>query len=214
MQYKLHRALRESFTSHNFPIPPLPAYRKLPMIAVQRDAHRPLWSYGTFAMSTTLHLLLGGSPPHTLPTLLMTLEHMLALHIALLEWLIRGTPPSLWNMGCLNRGILPPRGTYTGPHECISIAAANLLPKGQTRVNPCSPLGTPPVPSVLGTVPVETPLHSLPLTGALPDHSAANNPHRAQADSVMDKSILRPAPSAHQAPTSRSSRLLRRLSTR
>jgi len=31
MQFRLHRALRESFTSPNLPIPPLPAYRKLPL---------------------------------------------------------------------------------------------------------------------------------------------------------------------------------------
>ncbi len=38
MQFRLHRSLRESFTSHNLPTPPLPAYRKLPRIAIQRDA--------------------------------------------------------------------------------------------------------------------------------------------------------------------------------
>ena len=68
MQFRLHKALRESFTSRNLPIPPLPTYRKLPRIAVQRDAPRSLLSCGTFAMSTTLHLLLGGIPPHTLPS--------------------------------------------------------------------------------------------------------------------------------------------------
>jgi hypothetical protein len=68
MQCKLHRALRGSFTSRNLPIPPVPAYRQLPRISIQRDAPRPLWSCGTFAMSTTLHLLLGGIPPQYLPT--------------------------------------------------------------------------------------------------------------------------------------------------
>ena len=38
MQFKLHRALRGSFTFQNLPIPSLPAYRQLPMIAIQRDA--------------------------------------------------------------------------------------------------------------------------------------------------------------------------------
>ncbi len=42
MQFRLHIALRESFTSRNLPIPPLPAYRSLPRIAIQRDAPRPL----------------------------------------------------------------------------------------------------------------------------------------------------------------------------
>ena len=65
IQRKLHRALRESLTFRNLPIPPLPEYRQLPKIAIQWDSPRPLWSCGTFAMSTTLHLLLGGIPPPT-----------------------------------------------------------------------------------------------------------------------------------------------------
>jgi len=55
MQFKIHRALRESFTSRNLPTSPLHTYRQLPRL-------RPLWSYGTFAVFTTLHLLLGGIP--------------------------------------------------------------------------------------------------------------------------------------------------------
>jgi len=42
MQYKLHRALMESFTSRNLPIPPLPVYRQLLRIAIQREAPMPL----------------------------------------------------------------------------------------------------------------------------------------------------------------------------
>ena len=95
MQLRLQRALRESFISRNLPISPLPAYRRLPKIAVQRDAPRPLWSCGTIAMSTTLHLLLGGIPPHTLPTQFITRECMLTLHRALLEWMIQGIAPDL-----------------------------------------------------------------------------------------------------------------------
>jgi hypothetical protein len=43
LQFWLHKALRESFTVRNLPIPPLPAYRKLPKIAVQQNAPIPLW---------------------------------------------------------------------------------------------------------------------------------------------------------------------------
>jgi len=63
LQRKLHRALRESFSSRNLPTPPLPSYRQFPKIAIQRNAPWPLWSCGTFAVSITLHLLLGGIPP-------------------------------------------------------------------------------------------------------------------------------------------------------
>ena len=115
MQFRLHRALRESFTSRKLPIPPLPTYRMLPRIAIQRDAPGPLWSCGTFAMFATLRLLLGGIPPHTLPREFITRIHMLPLHKALLEWLIQGSPPDLWQGGCLQRGIPPPLGTHTSP---------------------------------------------------------------------------------------------------
>ena len=171
MQHKPHRALRESFTSRNLPIPPLPRYRQLPRIAIQRDAPRPLWSCGTFAMSTTLHLLLGGLPPHTLPTQFITREHMLTLHKALLEWLIQGRPPNLWQGGCLHRGIHPPPGTYTGPHDCIGIAAANLLPRGKTRLNPCPTHNSPMAPPALDATSMGAPIHPTPCTGN-PRHTA------------------------------------------
>jgi hypothetical protein len=63
MQFKLHRVLGESLTFHNLPIPPLPVYRQLPIIAIQRGDPRPVWSCGMFTVSTTLYLLLGGIPP-------------------------------------------------------------------------------------------------------------------------------------------------------
>ena len=136
MKHKLHRSLRESFNSRDLPIPPLPSYRQLPGIAIQRDTPRPLWSCGAFSVSTTLHLLLGGIPPHSLPNQFITREHMMALHRALLDWLIQGNPPDLWTRGCLNQGILFPQGTCTGPYDCLSISAANLLPKGKSRLTP------------------------------------------------------------------------------
>jgi len=94
MQYKLHRALREFFNYRNIPIPALTPYRQLPRIAIQRDASLPLWSCGTFVMPTTLHLLLGGLPPHSVMANYITREHMMSLHRALIEWLILAPPPS------------------------------------------------------------------------------------------------------------------------
>ena len=83
-------------------------------------------------MSSTLHLLLEGIPPHSLPTQFITRDHMLALHRALLEWLILGSLPDLWNGDCLNSDIIPPHGTFLGPYDSGSIAAAVNLPKGST----------------------------------------------------------------------------------
>ncbi len=165
-------------------------------------------------MTTTLHILHGGMPPHTLPTQLITREHILALHKALLDRPIQGTPPNLWLGGCLHQGIYPPSGTYTCPHDCVSIAAANLLPKGQTRLNPCPPLGAPPAPSELDTVPKETTLRVPPLTGASLAHGTASNPQRANAKPSLDEGAERPKPSAHRTPISKSSPLLRMLSPR
>jgi hypothetical protein len=51
----------------------------------------------------------------------------MALHRALLEWLIQGNLPDLLTRGCLNQGILPPQGTRTCPYDCLGIEAANLL---------------------------------------------------------------------------------------
>ncbi len=95
MQTKLHSALRKSFISRNLPVPPLPQYKQSPRIDIQMDAPLPLWSCGTIAMCTTLHLLLGVSHPHELYESYTTKAHMLSLHRALLEWLIVGTPHAL-----------------------------------------------------------------------------------------------------------------------
>ena len=113
MQYKLHRDLWESFNSRNLLIPALPPYRQLPRIAIQRDALLPLLSCGTFAMYTPLHLFLERRPPHSLPAIYITREQMMALHRALFEWLILGTPPVLWMADCLREDIPPPQGKHT-----------------------------------------------------------------------------------------------------
>ena len=70
-------------------------------IAIQDDGPLPPWSCGTLAMSTTLHLLLGNKLPHDMPAGCITRDHMLALHKALLHWLLTGSPPPLWRDGCL-----------------------------------------------------------------------------------------------------------------
>ena len=108
MQASLNRALRQSFLARNLPIPPLPPYQHLPRIAIQQDSPLPNWSCGTIAMCTTLHLLLGDKQPHTLPSSYIPRERMLSLHKALLAWLLTGTPPALWEIGCLHEDIIPP----------------------------------------------------------------------------------------------------------
>jgi len=81
-------------------------------------------------MSTTLHLFLEERLPHSLPPNYISRALMLALHRALMEWLKLGTPPLLWDKGCLHSGIPVPTGVHLGPYLTSNIAAANLLPRG------------------------------------------------------------------------------------
>ena len=48
-------------------------------------------------------------------------------------------PPDLWNGECLNSDIIPPQGTFLGPYDRGSIAAAVNLPKGITGLTPFHP---------------------------------------------------------------------------
>ena len=82
-------------------------------------------------MLTTLHLLLGQRRPHELPDNYLSQDHTLLLHKALLTWLITGTPPPLWELGCLNEDISPPPLASTGPYIRQSIAATIADPKGR-----------------------------------------------------------------------------------
>ena len=107
MQRNLNRALREAFGARNLPIPPLPQCKETPRIVVQNDTPRQPWSCGTIAMLTTLHLLLGKRRPHELHALYISREKMLHLHKALLAWLITGTQPELWEIGCLHQDVVP-----------------------------------------------------------------------------------------------------------
>jgi hypothetical protein len=89
---QLHNALHESFISRGLHLPTLPQYIQVERIAVRNDPPLPAWSCGTFAMSTTLHLLLGDKHSHEMPPTSITRGHMLTLHNALLNWLLIGTP--------------------------------------------------------------------------------------------------------------------------
>jgi hypothetical protein len=155
-----------------------------------------------------------GQTPHSLLTQFITRGHMMALHRALLEWLIQGSPPDLWTRGCLNQGILPPQGACTGPYDCLNIAAANLLPKGTTRQAPCPTLGTSPIPGLLGADTLATSLHPPPLTEVPMDQGAKGIPHRALDGADPTTRAARPSPSAQRAPTSKSSPILLLLSKR
>jgi len=55
---------------------------------------------------------------------------------------------------------------------------------------------------------METSLHSFPFVGASMDHSAADNPQRAPANSDLAERIEGPAPFAHQTPTNKEALLL------
>ena len=93
---QLHSALKESFFERAFAPPALLPCRRLALIAIQDDDPLPPWSCGPFAMSTTLHLLSGDKHPHDMPPHCISGDHMLALHRALLRWLLTGTPPHLF----------------------------------------------------------------------------------------------------------------------
>ena len=97
----LYKALTYSFTTRGLPVPALPTYKHIERLAIQQDDPLPAWSCGTFAMSTTLNLLLGATPPHLLRPSCITRVHMLNLHKALLTWLLTGTPPPLREPGYL-----------------------------------------------------------------------------------------------------------------
>jgi hypothetical protein len=176
MQRRLHNAIRDSFTSRGLYIPPLPHFCHLHKNAIQQDAPRPPLSCGTFAVSATLHILLGGIPPHSLPNQFITLEHMMALHRALLEMLRLGTPPDLWSLGCLHPTILPPQGTCRGPYDRRIIAAAILLPKGNTSIKPGLPYNCTPTPPNPEALPALNSPHISPQTNGMRDLIPTKDP--------------------------------------
>ena len=82
-------------------------------------------------MLTTLHLVLGRRRPHELPAIYITRERMLLLRKALLAWLITGTPPKLWEIGCLSEDIVPPPSAHIGLYPQQSVAATIDCPNGE-----------------------------------------------------------------------------------
>jgi len=72
-----------------------------------------------------------GGPPPELRELYVTRTHMITLHRALLEGLIMGTPPVLWQLGCLHHSVHPPSLAHTGSYPVLSIFATTSLTKGQ-----------------------------------------------------------------------------------
>jgi hypothetical protein len=68
--------------------------------------------------------------PHELIGLHITITHMIALHRALFEWLIMGTPPVSWQLECLHPDIYPLASAHVGPYPLVSITAATSLTKG------------------------------------------------------------------------------------
>ena len=56
---------------------------------------------------------------------------MLTLHRALLEWLIIGKLPALWQLGCLHQDIHHSSLPHTGPYPLLSMYVTTSLTKGQ-----------------------------------------------------------------------------------
>jgi hypothetical protein len=82
-------------------------------------------------MSTTLHLLLGDKHPHELVPQCITNGYMLALHRALLKWLLMVTTPSMWLERCLTLDVIPlpaDLNTVTQHRHCHPPCSAGLRP--------------------------------------------------------------------------------------
>ena len=99
-------AIQSSYDSKGIKVPKLPGYRQLKRICIQKDEPLSPWSCGTFALLTTFHLLLGNKLPHDIPPNSISRIQMLNLHKGLLEWLLLGKPPNLWDINCLNRSVV------------------------------------------------------------------------------------------------------------
>ena len=74
---------------------------------------------------------------------------MLALHRERLEWLLAGTPPALWDIGCIHLDIHPPQHAHAGQCTRQSITATISLPTAhhwrperQTRGKPAKAIAS------------------------------------------------------------------------
>ena len=152
-------------------------------------------------MCTTLHLLLKGRHPHELYGQYITRDHMRTLHRALIEWLILGTPPALWQICCIHRDILPSAHAHTCPYSLLSIAATTSLPKGQPwRQERSTLVGPPPAiiltPSVTGGEP-HTPQHTV--LSPLPSARCLSFPRNRLEDIEPTHGSIHTEPQPHTA---------------
>ena len=137
MTNNISTAIATTYLHHNLPVPPLPPFRRVNRIAIQNDLPLAAWSCGTIAVLTTLHLTLGQIRPDkiNINTDNITRRHILNFHQALLQWLILGTPPDLWNLNCINKDIIrcePIR--FPEAHTRCGLMQSLLLPRGSNTI--------------------------------------------------------------------------------
>ena len=138
----------------------------------------------------------------------------MALHRALLEWLILGTPLALWSSGCLHSTIIPPQGTCRGPYDRRNIAAAILLPRGNTSLIPCMPYNGTPTPPNLGTLPALNSPHLSPLAKEERELIPTKDQQGTPEGTTPPTEAAHPPSTAHQSRPTGGTLLFRPLSIR
>jgi hypothetical protein len=166
-------------------------------IAIQEDNPLLAWSCGTFAMSTTFHLLLGNQHPHTLPSGYISREHMLTLHKSLLKWLLTGSHPSLWGNNCMVPDINAPHNAEPGANRPLSIAAAVALPHGRPW-HPCR-IATPAHALRAPTLPPHRPPKRMRPLQRAPLLNSAAPPPDSQPGALPPPPLATPLPEPIQA---------------
>jgi hypothetical protein len=106
IEQNVQNSIKLSYESKGIQAPKLPGYRQFKRICIQEDQPLGHWSCGTFALLTTLHILLGYKLPHQIPPNSISRDHMMNLHKGLLKWLLLGIPPNLWSIECLNTSVV------------------------------------------------------------------------------------------------------------
>jgi hypothetical protein len=136
MTNNISTAIATTYLHHNLPVPPLPPFRRVNRTAIQNDLPLAAWSCGTISLLATLHLTLGQIRPDNIHTInSITRRHILIFHQALLQWLILGTPPNLWNITCINRDII--RGEpihFPVAYARCGFMQSLLLPRGRNTI--------------------------------------------------------------------------------
>ena len=105
MNANIRSALHKAYNTKGLPTPCLPNYRPIHKIASQNDGRSGAWSCGTYAMLTTLHIILSDTRPDQLQPNSISRRNMSNFHEALLHWYILGIPPDLWELQCLSHEI-------------------------------------------------------------------------------------------------------------